>query len=266
MVGLGVSSLGDAMSVVAIAWLAVRVAPPGSLGLFVGGAVAAYALPGAVGAVAFGGVLRRRSARVLVVANCLLRATLLGTIALLSLLGALAPSSYLILLAGSSVLSAWGTAGQYTMLSALGGPAGRLAANSLASAQTSAAMIVGPAIAGLLLTPVGPTWLIALDAASFVYLGLQASRIHVRTIASEAPPQAPVAESSFQLLRRHGLLSVIAVTFVFFFLYGPVEDALPVYVARDAHAQAPLLGVYWSAFGAGALIASVTTGAVQSPR
>jgi len=37
--GLGVSSLGDGMSVVTIAWLAVRTAPPGELGLFVGSGV-----------------------------------------------------------------------------------------------------------------------------------------------------------------------------------------------------------------------------------
>ena len=42
--GLGVSSVGDGMSVVTIAWLAVRIAPAGELGLFVGLALAAYTL------------------------------------------------------------------------------------------------------------------------------------------------------------------------------------------------------------------------------
>jgi hypothetical protein len=60
--GLGVSSLGDGMSTVTIAWLAVRTAPTGSVGLFVGLAVAAYALPGAVGALALGRHLRHRPA------------------------------------------------------------------------------------------------------------------------------------------------------------------------------------------------------------
>jgi hypothetical protein len=46
---------------------------------------------------------------------------------------------------------------------------------------------------------------------------------------------------------------------LFFFLYGPVEDALPVYVATDLHARAPLLGAYWTAFGMGALVASLVT-------
>jgi hypothetical protein len=46
---------------------------------------------------------------------------------------------------------------------------------------------------------------------------------------------------------------------VFFFLYGPVEDALPLYVASDLHARAPLLGAYRTAFGLGALVASLTS-------
>src|SRR5438105_13097191 len=40
--GLGVSALGDGMSTVTIAWLAVRTAPTGELGLFV---VLAHRLP-----------------------------------------------------------------------------------------------------------------------------------------------------------------------------------------------------------------------------
>lgn len=46
-------------------------------------------------------------------------------------------------------------------------------------------------------------------------------------------------------------------------MYGPVEAALPVYVAHDVHAQASLLGVYWSAYGAGALIASLIAGTLH---
>jgi predicted MFS family arabinose efflux permease len=263
MIGLGVSSLGDGMSMVTIAWLAVRIAPSGALGVFVGGAVAVYTLPGAIGALAFGRLLRRRPARMLVLANCVLRASLLGTIALLSLAGDLTPYTYLVVLAGSSALSAWGTAGEYTMLSALGGPDGRLAANSLATAQASAAMIVGPAIAGVLLARTGPARLIALDAASFAYLGLQTARVPVATDAIAGPPEASVGGSGFRLLRAQRLLGLIVVTWFFFFLYGPVEDALPVYVARNLHGHGSLLGTYWAAFGIGALIASLITGALH---
>ena len=74
LAGLGVSSLGDGISTVTIAWPAVQIAPEGSLGLFVGLAIAAYTLPGVIGALLLGGILRGRPARALVLAHCLLRA------------------------------------------------------------------------------------------------------------------------------------------------------------------------------------------------
>jgi hypothetical protein len=160
LAGLGVSSLGDGISVVTIAWLAVGIAPPGALGLFVGLAVAAYTLPGVVGAVLLGGVRRGRPARTLVLIHCLLRASCLGLIALLAAIGALAPPAYVALLAASSLMAAWGNAGKYTLLSDLAGADERFAANSLASAQESLAYIAGPLAAGILLTAIAVTILI----------------------------------------------------------------------------------------------------------
>ena len=262
--GLGVSSLGDGMSTVTIAWLAVRTAPTGHLGLFVGLAVAAYTLPAAVAAIALGRLLRHRPARALVLAHCLLRTGFLGGIVVLSAAGRLAPAAYIALLAGSSLLASWGNAGEYTMLAELGGPEGRLAANALASAQVSLATIVGPVLAGLLLTRVAPGWLLAFDAASFAFLGGQAWRTHSEAQPTDQPVDAKAAESGFRLLRRGDLLGLIALTWLFFFLYGPVEDALPVYVATDLHSDAGLLGAYWTSFGVGALASTLLTGTLRS--
>src|SRR5262249_37833247 len=127
--GLGVSSLGDGMSTVTIAWLAVQTAPAGKVGLFVGLALAAYTLPGAVGALTLGRCPRRRPARALVLAPCLLRAGFLGTVVVLAATEALSPLAYVALLAGSSLLASWRSAGQYTMLAEVGGKDGTLAAN-----------------------------------------------------------------------------------------------------------------------------------------
>jgi MFS family permease len=249
------------MSAVTIAWLAVRVAPPSALGVYVGLALAAYTLPGVVGALAFTGFVRHRPARALVVVHCLLRTGFLGVIALLWALGALTPLAYVLLLIGSSLMAAWGNAGEYTMLSELGGPHGRLAVNSLASAQVSFAVTVGPAVAGILIAGIGPGWLVALDSASFAFLGIQAWRTQTGASAGEQPVDAHAAESGFRLLRRRrDLLALTAVTWLFFFLYGPVEAALPVYVARDLGADATLLGVYWTAFGVGALATTLIAG------
>lgn len=59
-------------------------------------------------------------------------------------------------------------------------------------------------------------------------------------------------------------MSLTVLTWLFFFLYGPVEVAILVYVARDLHADAPLLGAYWTAFGVGALVATLITGTLRN--
>ena len=263
LAGLGASSLGDGLSTVTIAWLAVSIAPATEVGLFVGLAVAAYTLPGVIGALVFGRFLRGRPARTMLLGHCLLRTACLGAIALLYAGDMLAPEFYVVLLAGSSLMTAWGTAGQYTMLSELGGPDGRLAVNSLASAQVSFATIVGPLLAGLLLGWVSAGVLLAIDAASFAFLGIVAWRIGAMTEAVDQPVDARAAESGFRLLRRPDLLSLTVVTWVFFFLYGPVEVALPVYVAVDLQGRAGLLGAYWTTFGVGALAATLITGTIR---
>jgi MFS family permease len=264
LAGLGVSALGDGLSIVTIAWLAVVAAPAGDSGVFVGVAVAAYTLPGVIGAILLRRYVATRPARDMVLGHAVLRAVCLGLIAILSIAGALPPYLYVALLAGSSLLSAWGNAGQYTMLSALAGPDGRLAVNSLASAQVSFATIVGPVAAGILLFVLSPGLILALDAASFAVLGLAAWRTRTDASPTEPPVDTGAAGSGFRLLRRRDLLSLTVVTWLFFFLYGPVEVALPVYVAHDQAAPAGLLGAYWTSFGAGALIATLITGALRA--
>lgn len=126
-------------------------------------------------------------------------------------------------------------------------------------------MIVGPSVAGLLIAWIGPGWLVAIDAASFAFLGIQAWRTPTGTSTAEQPVDTAAAESGFRLLaRRRDLLWLTVLTWLFFFLYGPVEAALPVYVAADLHAQAGLLGAYWTAFGVGALAATLITGTIRA--
>ena len=80
------------------------------------------------------------------------------------------------------------------MLAELGGEDGRLAANSLASAQVWLATIVGPVTAGLLLTSIAASWVLAFDAASFAFLGVQAWRTHTATSMTEAPVDTRAAD------------------------------------------------------------------------
>jgi DHA3 family macrolide efflux protein-like MFS transporter len=97
--GAAASALGDGMSAVAIAWLALKLAPPGSRGLWVGAAVAAYTLPGAIGAITLRRWLRGRHGTGLVIVNAVLRGTALG---LAGLVTALADPAIVIVLDAAS--------------------------------------------------------------------------------------------------------------------------------------------------------------------
>ncbi|MFB6576288.1 MFS transporter [Streptomyces sp. NPDC056402] len=273
---LAASDLGDGMSVVAVAWLAIEIAPPGRSGMLLGAALAAYALPGAAGALLFGRWLRRLPAGRLLVADSRIRAVLLGCVPLAWAAGVLHPVLYVALLAGSSVLHAWGSAGRYSLIAQILPPDQRLAANALVSSSGSASIVVGPALAGFLAAVISPAWLIGLDALSFAVLAAQVGRLRgaaagqdgkgatAATAATAAPVDADGSAAGLRLLRKQPeLLGVLALTWFFNFLYGPAEVALPLHVTDDLHAGAGLLGLYWTLFGAGAVLGGLAAGALR---
>jgi hypothetical protein len=54
------------------------------------------------------------------------------------------------------------------------------------------------------------------------------------------------------------LPGLLAMSFVFYLLYGPIEVALPVQVTSDLHGSAVLLGTFWAVFGVGAVIGELS--------
>ena len=262
---LAISDLGDGMSTVAVAWLAVQLSPTGSRGLLIGAAVAAYVLPGALGALLLGRWLRHLPAAHLIRANAWTRALFLGAIPLAQTLGVLHPTLYLVLLACSSLLYAWGGSAKYA-LAARSLPAEQhLAANALLSTSAWVSTILGPALAGVLTAAISPAWIIGLDALSFAALALQATRLGkpVTAVPDGPPPDTRLNEGVRLLRARPELLGLLAVTWLFNLFYGPIEVALPLFVAQDLHAGAGALGLYWAAFGIGAVIGALAVGALR---
>ncbi|MFJ9456396.1 MFS transporter [Kitasatospora sp. NPDC101447] len=255
------SDLGDGMSTVAVAWLALSLAPRGGQGALVGICVAAYTLPGALGALVLGRRLRRLSAQRLLVADAVLRALLLGAVPVGYLTGVLGPVGYVVLLGASSFLHAWGKAGKYALFAPLLDDGLRLAANSVLSTSLSSATVLGPVLAGLLAGVVSPAWIIGLDAVTFAVLAVQVGRIALPA-APAGPPGTGGARQGLGVFRRHPeLLGLLVLTWLFNLAYGPVEVALPLFVAHSLDDGAGLLGAYWAAFGAGAVVGALGAGA-----
>ena len=256
--GAAASALGDGMSAVAIAWLAVRLAPAGSRGVWVAAAVAAYSLPGAVGAVALRRWLSGRHGAGLVIVNAVLRAGALGLIGCLALAGLLDLPAYVALLGVSSLLSAWGVAGKYTLIADLLPAEHRIAGNTVFGLADQVSLMIGPALAGLVTALTGPALVITLDAVSWAVLAVSYARIRSPR-RPPAPPSAPPSGARagpgvWAMIRSRPVLpGLLALSFVFYLLYGPVEVALPVHVATDLHGSAALLGTFWAVFGVGAI-------------
>ncbi|MFD8706928.1 MFS transporter [Kitasatospora sp. NPDC059648] len=231
---------------------------------------AGTALVAAVGALTPGDFdaswLRRLPPRRLLAADSWVRSLLLGCVPVAWATGTLHPVLYVVLLAGSSVLHAWGSAGKYALLARMLPPEQRLAANALASSTSSASVVIGPALAGFLATVVSPAWIIGLDAVSFAILAAQVGRLG--SMAEETATAEPIgtgrSAAGLHMVRRQPeLLGILALTWFFNFLYGPVEVALPLHVTDDLHSGASLLGLYWTLFGVGAVLGALTVGTLR---
>lgn len=188
---------------------------------------------------------------------------LLGAIPLGYVTGALTPAAYVGLLAGSSLLHAWGKAGKYALFAPLFSGDQRVAANSVLSTSLWSATIVGPALAGLLAGAVSPAWIIGVDAATFAMLAVRAGRTSMPPGPAPVVTAAGTREGLTFLWRQPELLGLLIVTWAFNFSFGPAEAAIPVFVANDLHAGPGLLGAYWAAFGTGAVIGALALGVIR---
>ena len=257
--GLVISGLGDGMSVVAIAWLALQLAPASHHGTWVAVAVAAYTLPSVVGGVLFGRFLSGRGGAQLAGWDSTLRAVALAAIALVHAVGALGIGLYIALLAVSSLLAAWGSAGRYTLIAELLPSRDHLPANAVLTVITEASAIVGPLLGGVLISTTDMALVIAIDAASFAVLAATYRLAIPPTAGRDRKPESRTA--GFRAIRRdRTLLGLLALTFGFMFVFGPLYVALPVHVAEDLGGSATVLAAYFTAFGAGAVVGGLSAG------
>ncbi|WP_432834277.1 MFS transporter [Dactylosporangium sp. CA-092794] len=250
--GLALSAVGDGMSAVAIGWLALQYAPAHQRGLWVGLAVAAYTLPGAVGAIGLAPLLRGRGGAHLAALDAVLRAVFLGAIAVLAYAHALTIGRYAALLAASALLSAWGSAGRYTLVVQVLPADLHLAANALLTVITEASTVAGPVLAGVLIGALGAPAVLAVDAATFAVLAVSFLSVPPRA----ARPRRDRCSAGLAAIRRdRHLLGLMVLSFWFFLLFGPIPVAVPLFASTAAE-----VGLLYTSFGIGAVTGAIITG------
>lgn len=259
--GIGVSALGGGMSSVAVSWLAIELAPVEHRALWVGAAIAAGTLPGAVGALTLGRFLNGRSGPQLAGWDAVLRFVTLLCVPLLQMAGGLRIETFVVVLAASSVLGAWGKAGRYTMLSEMLDKEHRLAGNAVVNLMLEISTVVGPLLAAVIIARGGSVTALGVVAVTWGVLAATYRFAVPRVQGSAAiEPGASRSEGLRVIAREPRLLALIVLSFGFFLFFGPSSVAIPLHVVDGLGASAGTLAGFYTAFGVGAVLGAMVTG------
>jgi predicted MFS family arabinose efflux permease len=258
-----VSVLGTRMTYLALPWFVlVTTGSPGKMSLV----LAAELVPMALLGVPSGSVVQRLGARNTMLIADLARAPLLVSIPILEAAGLLSFGLLLVLVFALGCFSAPYFASQRVILPQLVGESERLMsqANSLIEGGSGLAVMVGPALAGLLIPFVGAPNVLYVDAATY---GLS----FLLVLAFVPRPERAVAGGTeshgvfggLRFLFRDPLLGPMALVVVGFgFLSGGFAAGLPVYAYDEFGGSARLAGLFYSSLGAGAVVGSLAAVAV----
>lgn len=262
--GFALGSLGGGMSTVAVAWLTIELSPTDQEATWVSLAIAATVLPGAIGASTLGRWLNGRPGAQIASWDSWLRAAGFALIPAFHVLDILTVGLLISILAMSSILSAWGRAGRYSLLSEVLSADRRLAANSLMNVVLESTTIIGPLATALAIENTNTILAFALIASTFVLL----AATYRITLAKQRDSQQPSKTSSkkwgLRALRENPtVLGLLIISTLFFFFYGPLTVALPVYVAATLGESASALAAFYTAFGIGAVAGALTAGHLE---
>ena len=255
--GLSVSYLGDQFTIIALLWFVLQLTGSGAA---VGLVILCFDLPGVVTGALLGQVLDRYQPRLVMSADNLARAALIAAIPTLYAVGALRlwMVCALALLAGT--LSPATTAGVRAFVPHLVADGALDRANALTAASLQFSYLAGPVAAGLVVARLGGPWALYVDAASFLLMGLLALTLPaIKRPPRDAQPAAAQRWLGFgALFRLRYVPAITLLSLVFFFSYGPLQAALPVYSGQTLRANASGYGLLWTGFGVGAFAGVLT--------
>ena len=197
----------------------------------------------------------------------MVRALLIGAIPMLSWLGVLQVWQIYVLALLAGALSPATGAGVRVILPHLVADDELERANALASISLQLTWLLGPALAGMVITRVGGAFALVIDAVSFLLMGLLV--LSLPSISRPHFNEVSLVKTSWLggfvvIFRKKEIRLLTSLSVLFFFSYGPLEAALPLYSDRVLHAGAQGYGLLWTGFGVGALVGALLTGFVAA--
>ena len=271
--GSSISMVGDQFTLVALPWLVLQLTgKPAQLGLV----LAVMALPRAAFMLVGGAVVDRLSPRRVLLTARSANALLAGLLAALVLASSIQMWMVYVLAFGIGLSTAFAYPAGGSILPQLVAPNQLQAANSMIMGMRQLSMLIGPALAGLLVTAGsargaagttgagvhGTGLAFAVDAVSFLFS--VASLVVIR-ISSDRDCPAPaggvfaqVGEGFAMLWKDVQLRSFIAyMALVSILVMGPLQVGLPLFAKTRFQEGASAFGWFMTANGSGMLLGSV---------
>ncbi|MEP6637863.1 MAG: MFS transporter [Chloroflexota bacterium] len=256
----GISSLGDAVSFTALPLLVLALT--GS-GLAMGVVGALQTLPDLFLGMVAGATADRSDRKRMMFLADLGRAILTALIPVSVALGGPTMAVILLVAAPTSILRSFFLAGYTASVPALVGRGQVGRANSYFEAVYSAGYIVGPAIAGVLASTIGPGPTLAIDALSFALSALGLLLVH-RDL--RAPVDRPRQHLLTEIREGIDFITSIPTLRTVILFWGTVSigfaslvTALTVHVTRDLGRPPSILGLILAAYGIGTVVGSLVT-------
>ncbi|MGH2486737.1 MAG: MFS transporter [Ktedonobacterales bacterium] len=263
--GQAISRFGDQFTAIALLWFILQVTGSGAA---VGLIILCFELPGFITGPLFGRLLDRLQPRLLMATDNLLRALAIALIPALDAVGVLQLWQIYVLALCAGALSPVTLIGARVLLPKLVPDDELDRANALSTLNLQFTYLAGPVAAGVFVAVVGGPWALFIDAASFVVMGLLLLSLPNIPSARHADLVRPSRRSSGfgALVTRKDLRALTVLTAIYFFSYGPLEAALPIYNQLVLHAGATGYGLLWTGFGVGAVLGALGTNLVAHAR
>lgn len=256
-VGRSISLFGDAFTLIALPWFVLRVTGSGTAAA---GILLTLQLPAILTSIFIGSLIDRFQPRAIITIDNGLRTLIIGTIPILHWFGLLELWLLFLLTFLAGMLVPATEVGSRSVLPELVEDKDLDAANMLWSFSLNISLIIGPAVAGVLIASFGGPSVLLIDAGTFAVMAIMAVTLPALKRANAATG-VPVSERlglrqlwDMKVVRYTTLLSL-----VFFFSYGPLEAALPLYSDAVLQTDAQGYGLLWSALAVGALIGTLSS-------
>ena len=256
----GISSLGDAVSFTALPLLVLALTGSGFAMGIVG---AVQTLPDLVFGMIAGALADRSDRKRMMLLADLGRAVLTALIPISIALGGPTMAVILLVAAPLSILRSFFLASYTASVPAVVGRGQIGRANSYFEAIYSVGFIVGPAIAGVLASTIGPGPTLGIDAVSFAFsaIGLFFVRRDLRAPVERlrGPLLKEIREGIDYIAGDPTLRSAILFWGAVSILTAPLVSALAVHITRDLGYPPSILGLVLTAYGVGTVVGALVS-------